>query len=134
MNEPITEQQESTNQRTLREILAEIRGVREAHNALSMAITSVALQEQALKDELREGMEAAGVRTGKASGLMAQLKTRKNALIVDEPALVEAIEKAGLLEEYTRLNSPKAAKAALEHSWPGVVVDEISYLSIGEAK
>lgn len=90
--------------------------------------------EADLKSELREVMEAIGIRTGEGFGLQAQLKTRKSTVVTDVTALTASLSEAGMLDDFLVLDKASAAKEAVKHGWDGVGVQETTYLSISEVK
>ncbi len=129
-----TTEEQNKPQRLMGEILDDLAQVRQAKASVKQSLDQITANEEALRDELFHGMSAAGIKTGSAAGLMASVKTRRSALVIDQLALVEALDKLGELQDFLKLDSAKAAKYGASKGLPGAAFDEISYLSISEVK
>lgn len=125
-----TTEQTTEGQRTMPEILRDLKIARVAREGLEAELSVVKDEENRIKDELLAGMTAAGIQSGKGSGLKATLVKRASAVIADEAALTAALTELGVLTKYVRLDRAPAAKFALENSLPGVQRDELVTLRI----
>ncbi len=118
--------------RTMPVILEELKLVRDERARLRAELDDVEQQEAHLRAELHAGMTKACMVNAKGFGLVVTMKRRSSHLVLDQLALTEALDKAGILPKFLRLDTRPAAKYGAEHGLPGVAFDEITYLSISE--
>ncbi len=121
-------------ERSMPELLRELANVRAARIPLSEELAAMQAKEEAIKAGLFAGMREHGVKTGEGSGLVVSVVTTRRAQIVNDDALIDALGRAGVLEDFTRLDRAAAAKYALANGLPGVEEAATQHLRVQEAK
>lgn len=78
-----------------------------------------------LREELRQSMQAEGIKSLEESGLNVSRRTKKYPQVVDKDVLERHIESLGLTAGFTvmRFDQVKARNEAVKKGWPGVDVE-----------
>ena len=120
--------------REVRDIAPQLREARQWVKDIQAELNEATTLERDLRDEMEATMTAEGIRTAEAAGLQFQLKYRSSNVVLDENALVDSLARAGILEDFTKLDRVAAAKYGVTNGLPGVAEERKPYLSVSEVK